>query len=83
MVDNLEVGVLFSLIILIFYILGAHFIEQYKVGILMLLSYLLDRIYSWIRYGYYDGCIIKFNYTFSMKSDLIFIILILVRCRSP
>jgi hypothetical protein len=29
--DNLELGVFFSIIILIFYILGAHIIEIYKV----------------------------------------------------
>ena len=41
----LEIGVLFSIIILILYIIGAHFIEIYKVQN-TLMTFIIDRLHS-------------------------------------
>lgn len=41
--NTLEVGVLFSVIILLLYILGAHIIEIYKVKLIIDLNLNIDR----------------------------------------
>ena len=41
----LEIGVLFSIIILILYIIGAHFIEIYKVQNTLMI-FIIDRLHS-------------------------------------
>jgi hypothetical protein len=53
MSDNLEIGVLFSLIILIFYILGAHIIEIYKVSFIMVFIVIyIYRLTLYMRVGW-------------------------------